>query len=198
MTTIKRVHVIFKTHLDIGYTYMAEHVIERYMKQFIPQALNLSEQLAQEDGNAKFVWTTGSWLIHKYLNTADADMRACMEEAIRQGRIAWHVLPLTTHTELMDVKLFDFGLSLSRELDRKFDKTTIAAKMTDVPGHTIAMVDLGAKRHSIFAFGRKPGMQKSACAAGIRMRVSGDKNIYAYAAEVILLSRLSRNRQPFK
>ncbi|WP_409346061.1 DUF5054 domain-containing protein [Paenibacillus sp. MBLB4367] len=145
MTTIKRVHVIFKTHLDIGYTDLAANVIERYMREFIPQALDLSEQLAQEDGNAKFIWTTGSWLIHEYLITADADMRVRMEEAIRQGRIAWHGLPFTTHTELMDAKLFDFGVSLSRELDRKFGKTTIAAKMTDVPGHTIAMVPILAR-----------------------------------------------------
>lgn len=145
MNTIKRVHIIFKTHLDVGFTDLAEHVVDSYMKQFIPQALDLSEQLAKEEGNVKFVWTTGSYLIHEYLNMADTDMRFRMEEAIRQGRITWHGLPFTTHTELMDAKLFEFGLSLSGKLDRKFGKTTIAAKMTDVPGHTIAMVPFLAR-----------------------------------------------------
>lgn len=145
MTNFKRVHVIFKTHLDIGFTDLAQHVVDRYMNLFIPQALDLAERLAQEEGNAKFLWTTGSWLIHEYLRTASPDLRARMEEAIRHGRIAWHGLPFTTHTELMDAKLFEFGLSLSRELDRKYGKTTIAAKMTDVPGHTIGIVPMMAR-----------------------------------------------------
>lgn len=145
VTIIKRVHVIFKTHLDIGFTDMAKHVVERYMNSFIPQALELSEQLEHESGNAKFIWTTGSWLINEYLQTAEPNMRIRMEEAIRQGRITWHGLPFTTHTELMDANLFEFGLSLSRKLDRQFGKTTIAAKMTDVPGHTIGMVPILAR-----------------------------------------------------
>jgi hypothetical protein len=145
MTTIKRVHVIFKTHLDIGFTDLAERVLDRYMNQFIPQALELSEQLALEEGNVKFVWTTGSWLINEFLMTAQPEMRERMEVAIRENRIAWHGLPFTTHTELMDTKLFDFGVSLSKKLDRVYGKKTIAAKMTDVPGHTIGMVPILAR-----------------------------------------------------
>lgn len=144
-TTVKRVHVIFKTHLDIGFTDMAKHVVDRYMNGFITQALELSEQLEREEGNVKFIWTTGSWLIHEYLRTASPDMRARMEEAIRQGRFVWHGLPFTTHTEIMDADLFEFGLSLSKNLDRTYGKKTIAAKMTDVPGHTIAIVPMLAK-----------------------------------------------------
>lgn len=87
-TTIKKVHVIFKTHLDIGFTDMGKNVVERYMKGFIPQALELSEQLEREEGGVKFVWTTGSWLIHEFLQTASPDMRVRMEEAISKGRIA--------------------------------------------------------------------------------------------------------------
>ncbi|WP_211746060.1 DUF5054 domain-containing protein [Paenibacillus sp. Marseille-Q4541] len=143
---VKRVHVVFKTHLDIGFTDMGEKVIDSYMNGFIPQAIELSEQLAEEEGNVKFIWTTGSWLINEYLQTATPDMCARMEKAIREGRIVWHGLPYTTHTEIMDAKLFEYGLSLSQNLDQKYGKTTIAAKMTDVPGHTIAMVPMLAKQ----------------------------------------------------
>ncbi|MCM3257454.1 DUF5054 domain-containing protein [Paenibacillus lautus] len=143
--SIKRVHVVFKTHLDIGFTDLGKNVIDRYMEHFIPQALELSEQLANEEGDVKFVWTTGSWLIHEFLQTASPDMRARMEKAIGDGRMVWHGLPFTTHTEIMDASLFEFGLSISGDLDRKYGKTTIAAKMTDVPGHTLAMVPLLAK-----------------------------------------------------
>jgi hypothetical protein len=40
----------------------------------------------------------------------------------------------------MNAALFRHGLSLSKRLDRRFGRTTIAAKMTDVPGHTRAMI----------------------------------------------------------
>ena len=63
-----------------------------------------------------------------------------MEKAIADGDIAWHGLPFTTHTELMDQTMFRSGLGLSKILDQRFGKKTIAAKMTDVPGHTRSMV----------------------------------------------------------
>ncbi len=142
MTGIDTVHVVFKTHLDIGFTDLASDVTERYEQEFIPKAIDLARQLEAAQGRERFVWTTGSWLIHRYLNKASEKQRAEMEEAISRGWIRWHGLPFTTHTELMDEGLFRYGLSIGRRLDRKYGKTTIAAKMTDVPGHTISMVPL--------------------------------------------------------
>ena len=40
----------------------------------------------------------------------------------------------------MDCHLASYALSLSKSLDSRFSKETIAAKMTDVPGHTLALV----------------------------------------------------------
>ncbi|WP_078378735.1 DUF5054 domain-containing protein [Sutcliffiella halmapala] len=142
MKEIEVVHVIFKTHLDIGFTDLAENVINQYIHSYIPKAIELSEKLAQDDGDAEFVWTTGSWLIHEYLKRADEEQSKLMEAAIHKGYIAWHGLPFTTHTELMDKNLFDHALSISKRLDEKYGKKTIAAKMTDVPGHTKAMIPL--------------------------------------------------------
>jgi hypothetical protein len=51
-------------------------------------------------------------------------------------------LPFTTHTELMSPALFAAGLSFAQDLDARFGRKTIAAKMTDVPGHTLGMVPL--------------------------------------------------------
>ncbi|CAI6040521.1 DUF5054 domain-containing protein [Cohnella sp. JJ-181] len=145
MTPIERVHVIFKTHLDIGFTHLAERVIRQYMDDYIPKAIELAERLAAEGGAERFVWTTGSWLIRRYLDEAGPAEKARMERAIAAGHIAWHGLPFTTHTELMDAGLFEAGLAIGRELDARFGKETVAAKMTDVPGHTIGMVPLMAR-----------------------------------------------------
>jgi len=136
---IKKVHLIFKTHLDVGFTDFAANVVRRYFDRFIPAAIDLAQR-NREAGGEKFIWTTGSWLIYEYLEQASRSERKLLEDAILDGDIAWHVLPFTTHTELLDASLFEFGLSLSQELDRRFGRHTIAAKLTDVPGHTRAII----------------------------------------------------------
>lgn len=145
MSAPRKIHVIFKTHLDVGFTDYARNVVAGYFERFIPQALDAAAELRERGGDARFVWTTGSWLIYEYLERAAPPQRARMERAIADGDIAWHGLPFTTHTELMDASLFRFGLSLARELDERFGRRTIAAKMTDVPGHTRAIVPLLAE-----------------------------------------------------
>lgn len=137
---IKEVFIIFKTHLDIGYTDYAENVVKKYLNNFIPSAIDTAYALKGTD--TPFIWTVGSWLIWEGLKH-DTDKK--LENAIRDGIITWHGLPFTSHTELMSEKLFNYGLSLSKKLDERFGKTTIGSKMTDVPGHTIGMVPLMAK-----------------------------------------------------
>ena len=135
MNNKKEVLVIFKTHLDIGFTDYAKVVKDKYINQFIPNAIRVGYEL--KDTDTPFVWTTGSWLIWEALKQ---DSSGSVAKAIEDGIICWHGLPCTTHTELMDSKMFEYGLSLSQKLDERFNKHTIAAKMTDVPGHTIAMI----------------------------------------------------------
>ncbi|MCL4247720.1 MAG: DUF5054 domain-containing protein [Anaerolineae bacterium] len=139
---IDELHVIFKTHLDVGFTDYAHNVIGRYMTHFIPDAIALARALRLEYPDEPFCWTVGSWLIHEYLRRASPDQIHTMESAIHDGMVTWHALPFTTHTEFMDAELLRYGLSLSQELDRRFGRQTIAGKMTDVPGHTRAMIPL--------------------------------------------------------
>ncbi len=142
----KRVHLVFKTHLDIGFTDHAEKVRRQYHERFIPQAIETGAHFhAENPEEPKFIWTTGAWLIWDHLNSRSPAEVAKLEEAIERGLIRWHGLPFTTHTELMSSDLFRAGLSYSQELDRRFGKKTIAAKMTDVPGHALGMVPLLAE-----------------------------------------------------
>lgn len=138
----KKIHLIFKTHLDVGFTNYGAAVVARYFNEYFPAAMALARELRESSRPERYVWTTGSWLIYQYLEQADLPSRRRMEEAILAGDIRWHALPFTTHTELMDVDLFRRGLSLSQKLDRRFGFTTTAAKMTDVPGHTRGVVPL--------------------------------------------------------
>ncbi|HSH95247.1 MAG TPA: DUF5054 domain-containing protein [Roseimicrobium sp.] len=136
--------MVFKTHLDVGFTALSSAVVRKYMVDFVPAALSLARE-TREQNTDRFVWTTGSWLIWEYLERSTATRRRAMEMAIAAGDIAWHALPFTVHSELMEPSLFEYGLSLSRRLDERFAKTTIAGKMTDVPGHTRAIVPLLAR-----------------------------------------------------
>ena len=137
---IKTVYLIFKTHLDIGYTDYAENVTKRYLESYIPNAIKVGYAL--KDTETPFVWTVGSWLVWEALKH---DKDGVVEQAIKDGIIVWHALPYTSHTEVMSEKLFSYGLSISAKLDKRFGKKTRAAKMTDVPGHTIGAVPLMAK-----------------------------------------------------
>jgi len=137
---MKKIIVIFKTHLDVGYTELAETVVKRYNTEFIPNAIKAAEELC--DRNEGFVWTTGSWLLHQYLESASKQDAEHCRSAIKAGWLRWHALPFTMHSEAANAELFEYGLSLSKELDAEFGLNTIGAKCTDVPGHTIGIVPL--------------------------------------------------------
>ena len=142
---IQTVHLVFKTHLDVGYTDYTHNVVTKYFNTYIPQALDVAEQLRTRGGPERLTWTTGAWLIYEYLAQAGLNERARLEAAITRGDIAWHGIPFTWWSEFLDPSLFACGLSLSQELDRRYGKHTIAAKMTDVPGHTRSIVPLLAQ-----------------------------------------------------
>ena len=66
--------------------------------------------------------------------------RKKMEQAIASDFIAWHALPFSWQTELMDPSLISGAIAISHSLDQRFGRKTTGAKMTDVPGHTRGLV----------------------------------------------------------
>jgi hypothetical protein len=174
----RKIHLIFKTHLDVGFTNYASVVVQSYSTKYIPDALALACQMRQSRQSEGFIWTTGSWLIYEYLEQASPIRRREMEEAIQAGDIAWHALPFTTHTELMDADLFRLGLSLSQRLDARFGKHTIAAKFTDVPGHTRAIIPLLAEAGVKFLhIGVNPGSTVPAVPPLFRWQAPGGEEV---------------------
>lgn len=139
---VEKVLVIFKTHLDIGFTDLSSKVEQRYIDHYIPKAIEVARRLREEGGDERYVWTTGAWLVDAYLRQATPEAAAELEEAIRHGDIAWNGVPYTVESESMNRALFEGILWLSQRLDARFGKHTSAAKMTDVPGHTRSIVPL--------------------------------------------------------
>lgn len=138
--TIKKVHLLFKTHLDIGFTDYAANVIDKYFNHYLPSALELAKNSRVNNNKNRFVWTTGSWLIYEYLEQANSIQRKTMEQAIEADDVIWHGLPFTIHTGLMSKSMLLASTNIAKVLDKRFGKQTISAKMTDVPGHTRSLV----------------------------------------------------------
>jgi hypothetical protein len=138
--TIQKVHVVFKTHLDIGFTDLSQSVINHYLDTYIPAAIKCAYQVNKPGKPLLFVWTVGSYLIDLALRTYPNDKREALDTAIRKGYITYHALPFTMHSELCGTALFKAGLNIAGRLDRQYERKTIAAKMSDVPGHTIGIV----------------------------------------------------------
>ena len=142
---IETVHIIFKTHLDVGFTGMPHEVIDEYFNVYIPQAIKTAQILRQAGGEEQFIWPVGSWLIYDYLEKAPPEKVHDLESAIQRGDITWHAYAFTAHHELMSGAMLEYELSLARRLDQRFGKHTRAAKLTDVPGDTRATLPHLAK-----------------------------------------------------
>lgn len=144
---MQKIIVVSKTHLDLGFTDFAENIRRKYIDAFIPSAVSLAAK-ANENGKKAFVWTTGSWILKEALRDGSPEQQANLRAAIKRGDVAPHAMPFTTHTELLDEDTLDYGLSIVEELDKLRGRKTIAAKLTDVPGHTKGLVRLLA-RHGV-------------------------------------------------
>ena len=141
---MKKVIVVSKTHLDLGFTDFAENIRKKYLDEFIPNAVKTAKNVNTKD--KKFVWTTGSWLLCEELKNGTRENAAALTKALKNGDIVAHALPFTLHTELLDRDSLEYGLSLIDTIDKIRGKKTISAKMTDVPGHTKALIPLLAEK----------------------------------------------------
>ncbi len=141
---MKKVIVVSKTHLDLGFTNYAEVIRQTYLNNYIPGAISLAKQLNTKDKKS-FAWTTGSWIIKDALENGTPEQRKNIEKALKNKDLLPHALPLTLHTELLDEDTLDYGLSIIDKLDEIRGEKTISAKMTDVPGHTKGLVPMLAK-----------------------------------------------------
>ena len=142
--SVKRVLAMFKCHFDAGFIDTQANVVHKYFKDYFPHAIEIA-RAANAQGQRRYAWTTGSWLLFEYLEQASASERSTMEEAIKRGDIAWHALPFTWQTELLSPSMIEGSLALSQSLDRRFGVVTTGAKMTDVPGHTRGLIPPLAK-----------------------------------------------------
>jgi hypothetical protein len=135
---VEQVVVVFKTHFDIGFTDLPANVVQRYRTSMIDKALEVCDATRQLPPENRFVWTLPGWPMAQVLWPGQTEQRRRqVEAAVREGRLVWHALPVTTHTESFDLEDFVRGMVFSSRLSQQFGLPLARdAKMTDVPSHT--------------------------------------------------------------
>ena len=141
---VEQVWVVFKTHLDIGYTDRIEEVLRKYRVAMMDGALAVVEASRELPADQRFSWTLAAWpLTHVLGPQQDPARRARIERAVREGAITFHAWPYTTHTETQDLEELVRGPGYATRLARQFARPLpIGAKMTDVPSHSWVMPTL--------------------------------------------------------
>ncbi|MGA2257203.1 MAG: hypothetical protein ABSG53_21320, partial [Thermoguttaceae bacterium] len=135
---VEEVVVVFKTHFDIGYTDFARNVVAKYRTSMIDHALTVCDEARAMPPEHRFVWTLSGWPMEQVLWPGQTpERRQRVAEAVRDGRLVWHALPASLHTESLDLEDLVRGMVFSSRLSRQFGMPLPRdAKMTDVPAHT--------------------------------------------------------------
>lgn len=128
----------FKTHFDIGFTHRAPEIVSIYRTDFIDRALKLIDDSRALAVDRRFVWTIPSWVLYQILWPGqDPLRRARIVQAVKDGSLVVHALPVTLQTESLDLEVLASGLDLHTKLAREIGfPLSRAGKMTDVPSHS--------------------------------------------------------------
>ena len=137
-----KIILVFKTHFDIGFTDLASNVIDQYAGSMLEQVIETCKG-TQKLGKRHFVWTMPAWPLWHIVNHSEPKLRKELDELIENGQVVWHALPFTSHTDFATPGEYLRGFTYSRLLAERYHKPCpIAAKMTDVPGHSVMLPDL--------------------------------------------------------
>jgi len=135
---LETVIIVYKTHFDIGYTTLAREVIHEYRTDMVDRVLDAIRTNRQRPKDEQFVWTLSGWPMKQMLWEGQSpERREAIEGALREGNLAVHAFPFTTHTETAEPEDLVRGLNISSTLCRRYGlPLSTGAKMTDVPGQS--------------------------------------------------------------
>jgi hypothetical protein len=132
--------VVFKMHVDIGYTNLAEGVLQKYTTSMLEETLRSIEETSTLPESEQFVWTIPGWPLKYMLENSSGENQEKLGKAIADERIVPHALPATFETEASDLETLVRGLSITSEINHHFGLPEARdAKLTDVPSHSWAL-----------------------------------------------------------
>ena len=98
---LTKIHVVYMTHLDLGFTNTTRNVCDEYADEYFPAAFATAAALRRNCTDAKtcptFRWTEFPWIIQEFLdggtgcahNRRTVAQLAAMEAAIERDDIIW-------------------------------------------------------------------------------------------------------------
>jgi len=129
--------VVFKMHVDIGYTNWAEGVLQSYCTEMLEETLKSIDETSSLPKSEQFVWTIPAWPLKYMLENCTDEKRIKLEKAIKEKRIIPHALPVTFETEASDLENLVRGLSFASDINKRYKLPEARdAKLTDVPSHS--------------------------------------------------------------
>jgi len=132
--------VVFKMHVDIGYTNWAEGVLQKYSNEMLDETLKSIDETSDLPLSEQFVWTIPAWPLKYMLENTPVHKKIRLEKAIQEKRIVPHALPATYETEASDLESLVRGLSMASEINKKYGLPQARdSKLTDVPSHSWAL-----------------------------------------------------------
>jgi len=132
-----KIFLVFKTHFDIGFTKLAREVISEYAGSMLSEVIDTCEGTTGM-GALRYVWTMPAWPLT--VMQGNMEKRAVLDRLVRDGQIAFHALPFTSHFDFGSIEDAIHGLKYAVRLSEEYGvPLPISAKMTDVPGHGRAL-----------------------------------------------------------
>ena len=151
---ITSVHLVYMTHLDLGFTDTTRNVCDEYFDSFFPAAFKTAADLRARGGVERFRWTEFPWLIQEYLDggarcshtSRTREQVAAMEEAIKQDDVIWLGTAVNFLPEVLDEPMWDYSLRMASRLNTAFNKSWgKVGKHTDTPGMSRSAIPALAK-----------------------------------------------------
>jgi alpha-mannosidase len=134
---LEEIIFVFKTHFDIGYTDLAERIVQKYSTSMINETLRTLDESKTMPVNTQFRWTVPGWPMKEILENRSGDSKKVIDDAIRDGRFVVHALPFTFETEAGDPEGLVRGMQFSSKIAREHGlELPRDAKLTDVPSHS--------------------------------------------------------------
>ncbi|KAL0231932.1 hypothetical protein PCE1_002929 [Barthelona sp. PCE] len=146
---IKKVHLLFQNHLDIGFTAIPADVVTLYNEKLFPRAFRLIEELKGSEN--EFKYTTQPYLIKKFFDSdaVSAANKTIMKDHMQSGYIMMHAFPYNPEAEGSCEFMVDGVLSIVRDLANVLGiKNSGVFSLKDVPGVTAGAVPI-LNRHNV-------------------------------------------------
>jgi hypothetical protein len=176
---LQKVHLLFMSHLDVGFTGLINDVHNSYLDTHYPRALAIAAAMRANASNSdRFSYTTHPWLLSLYFNCPanftlsgvtlrcpNATQVATMRAAVAAGDIQFHAAPFNVEWEGVAypefaLAYFALAKNLSTALGVPAPRT---ASTRDVPGVTRGLLPvLAAAGVTRFSEGVNPETQPPA------------------------------------